>query len=70
MGRKFEMKKISLNTFEQKMDSAGKDYQLDPTEEYVINLEEELSFQLDKKTDVNILEIIFCRYKNRRSITK
>lgn len=46
MGRKFEMKKISLNTFEQKMDFAGKDYQLDPTEEYVINLEEELSFQL------------------------
>ena len=28
MGRKFEMKKISLNTLEQKMDFAGKDYQL------------------------------------------
>ena len=44
-GRRFEMKKIALNSFEENPDSTGKEYQLDPTEEYLINLEEELPFQ-------------------------
>ena len=36
------MKKISLSSFEEKTDSTREEYQLDPTEEYVINFEEEL----------------------------
>ena len=39
------MKKISLSSFEEKTDSTREEYQLDPTEEYVINFEEELPFQ-------------------------
>lgn len=39
------MKKISLNSFEEKPESTGEEYQLDPTEEYVINFEEEIPFQ-------------------------
>lgn len=33
------MKKISLSSFEEKTDSTREEYQLDPTEEYVINFE-------------------------------
>lgn len=40
------MKKISLENFEDKTGFIGNEYQLNPTEEYVINLEDELPFQL------------------------
>lgn len=40
------MKKISLNDIDKNANITGDDYQLDPTEEYVINLEEELQFQI------------------------
>ena len=41
------MKRISLNYFNEKTISSGDDYQIDPTEEYMINHEEELQFQPD-----------------------
>ena len=43
--REFEMKKISLNDLDKNENLNNGDYQLDPTEEYVINLEEELQSQ-------------------------
>lgn len=39
------MKKISLNDLDKNENLNNGDYQLDPTEEYVINLEEELQSQ-------------------------
>ena len=39
------MKKISLNGFDEMAGSAANEYQLDPTEEYVISFKEELPFQ-------------------------
>jgi flagellar biosynthesis protein FliP len=41
------MKKISLSSFEEKTDSTREEYQLDPTEEYVINFEEELNIMME-----------------------
>lgn len=40
--RMIDMKKILLNYLDEKADNTKYDYQLDPTEEYVINLEKEL----------------------------
>ena len=39
------MKKISLNDIDKSRNNDNGEYQLDPTEKYVINLEEELQFQ-------------------------
>lgn len=39
------MRKLSLNLMEINDDFTGEDYQLDPKEKYVINLEEEMQFQ-------------------------
>ena len=41
-----EMKKVSLNYIDENADSNSSGYKLDPTEKYVINLEEELEFQM------------------------
>lgn len=46
MRKENEMKKISLNFIDKKVSFIGENYQLDPTEKYVINLEEELQFQM------------------------
>lgn len=40
------MKKISLNNADKDADVTENGYQLNPTEEYIINLEEELQFQM------------------------
>ena len=40
-----DMKKISLNDIDKSRNNDNGEYQLDPTEKYVINLEEELQFQ-------------------------
>lgn len=47
MRKKSKMKKISLNHIDKNLNSTLDDYHLDLTEEYVINLKEELQFQID-----------------------
>ena len=49
------MKKILLNHIDKNLNSTLDDYHLDPTEEYVINLKEELQFQIDILTAFQIM---------------
>lgn len=49
------MKKISLNDIDKSRNNDNGEYQLDPTEKYVINLEEELQFQTAIMTSFQIM---------------
>ena len=50
-----DMKKISLNDIDKSRNNDNGEYQLDPTEKYVINLEEELQFQTAIMTSFQIM---------------
>lgn len=50
-----DMKKISLNDIDKSRNNNNGEYQLDSTEKYVINLEEELQFQTVVMTSFQIM---------------
>ena len=47
------MTKIKLN--DQTINSSDREYELDPTEEYLINLEEEMEFQMATMMSIQIM---------------